>query len=1003
MKKLLALLSFVFVLTLAACGNDKPSSTTEDTTPDDTTTVPQLKSAVALSGATENGIKIIAEARDADAKIYYVVIDENAANPTAEQIKAGVNYSGVTVHTKGSGTGTIASTEVTEGLTGGTTYKIAFVAEKGSLFGSVVTKTAAATSADDLVDRGDGTAENPFWVETVEDLAKVGSTTDEWHPTAHYILKNDLDLGAAYNANGLSWTPLGNQNDLGGKFSGVFDGNGHTISNLYINHTTGVEKVGLFYELDVEGTIKNLNLKDVNITSNARRVGAVVGYAKGLIENVSVVGGTITSVEVTESRVGGVVGEMYEAGTITNVFTNVEILTSGKRAGGIVGHVDASDASTENLTISNAYALGNITGTTKEAHQLGGIVGWARNTDISNVYAAGNITGSEQIGGIAGYIQRRDTAVYDGNQPSVKNAFYIGSQLLASGLLDGTSEVGKIVGVVSTSKGTVATIENVYALESTILVGSGRTVDGESILELSNLIDTAWLAANLSGFDFTNTWEILTDSVRPVLQGLADDGLAIDHVVELVVYGDSAEAGSNAGELVVTINTNKAADIYYVIVAKDATAPTAEQVKAGVDYDGIVVLGAGSVLDAKTLSETKVLSNNTEYDVYYYAENDTETVEVSKKTGTSKELILDPIFGDKTNDEIEALGYYPIYTLSDLELFRDIANSNDANYPSLRDFKLMADIDMSSTNWTPIAEWNGTFDGQGFTINGLNINQTSKNVGFFSVVDPGGVIKNIKFTNVNIEGSQYVGTLIGEGKPTLVENVSVDGGTIVSTDELDSRIGGLIGRLRESDENSLIQKVWTNVDVSGSKNVGGIFGYVDYSTDTTITITVKDVYTLGDVTGTIQYTGGIAGFFRASLENAIAYGNVTGVKSVGGISGYIQNSAASTRETVETNRPLASIDSVLALNESVIGTSDDYKVANISSKPIVDYTKDKGEIASQTKLFALDSITTSKTESVITVIAADVINETWLETNTNFVLTGDDAIWQIVEGKIILK
>jgi hypothetical protein len=1263
MRKLSLFMLLMIMLVVAnGCRKSTEQNTSATTTGSTTTTtttvlqVPRFNSAIARSGEIANSIRIIASAEDSTAVIYFVIIAENAQEPNDVQIKAGVNYDGVTILDKGSAIGEIVEDRTT-GLVGETTYKVAFVLELNGMFSQVTFRTAEATSEDDLVDRGDGSSENPFWVETIADLQKVGTGTDGWANTLHYVLKNDIDLI------GVDWNPIGrNEDGTFIKFNGTFDGSGHVISNVTINNkicfidpldATKNEKSGFFCELDLEGVIKNFHLRNVNITANEKRVGGIVGYSKGMIENVSVIGGTISATTVTDSQVGGIVGAVYELGSISKAYTDITVKGEGKRIGGIVGSIDVSDKSTENLVISDVYTIGDVIGLTASSNQVGGIVGYSRNTNIERAYASGNIYGTTDIGGIAGFMQKRSSnTLYDG-QPQLKDSFYMGSQVVGKGDASGANRVGALVGNISTNNNTVAVLVNNYAIDSVILSGKvGTTAYMGTNVNFDKFIDTTWLSTHLTGWNFTNVWEIKTSAVRPVLKGMNDNGSKVEHTVDLLVYDVLANKGETVGTLIINAKSNKTGNIYYVLVLKGQTAPTAVEVKSGANYGDVTLVASGSVLNSKQINETKALLINTEYDLYVYVEAGSETTPVTKVSGISQDIstgeklieakngleigsaevssnVTLPVNGLKgstitwssnntdviandgtitipnsnteviltatitidgesiiktfnltvlgktvevrlteakeglvltytnvnsniilpssglhestitwissnqsaiandgtytspevvivitltarvsingqsvtkdftitvtpltieeklnevksalnlvaetttdlslvteglhnatitwvsSNPEVisntgifvrpetsvdvtltatitiddqsvtkvfivnaieievnlpwggenpETLGFYPIYSVADLEAYRD--GANNGTIPKNSTFKLKRNIDMSieygpqGKNWTPIGftpdgsgiiKWRGTFDGQGYKINGLYIEETSLNnkdygIGFFGTVDTGAVIKNVKFTNVFVKGLTSVGTLIGYGKPALVENVSVDGGTVISTNTGDSRVGGIIGRLAQSSTDSLVNKLWSNVSVSGSKYVGGLIGHVDYTADTTFIIFVKNVYTLGDTTGTSDWVGGVVGFLRGRMENAVSYGNVSGNK-VGGVVGYVQNPAATTA------RPLAALDNAIALNSSIIGTTESARVVIVAGS--------NGEVDSLTKLFALDTLAGVDGTNVT---ALEIIDANWFSTNLpSFDFTN---VWQILDGKVILR
>jgi len=198
--------------------------------------------------------------------------------------------------------------------------------------------------------------------------------------TADYKLTINLSsTTAGYAGIGDSWTPIGS-------FSGKFDGNSKTISDLIINSPTMY--VGLFSS--TMGDISNIGLINVNVTGS-KQVGALVGYQQsGTISNSYSTGSVFSS-----WGVGGLVGLAY--GTISNSFSTANVTMTnpdGYFSGGLVGYLSG--------TISNSYAIGNVSG----ASEVGGLVG-RKDGDgqtggiISNSYSTGSVTGiGSYIGGL---------------------------------------------------------------------------------------------------------------------------------------------------------------------------------------------------------------------------------------------------------------------------------------------------------------------------------------------------------------------------------------------------------------------------------------------------------------------------------------------------------------------------------------------------------------------------------------------------------------------------
>ena len=178
---------------------------------------------------------------------------------------------------------------------------------------------------------------------------------------------------------GAGWQPIG---DFSSAFTGQFEGNGFTISNLMIDRS-GTDGVGLFAYIDGGAEIANVGLLNVHITGG-EDVGGLVGENGGTITNSYVTGSIAGNIE----DIGGLVGG--NEGDITNSYATVSI-TGGYSTGGLVGDNEGD--------ITNGYATGSVSGDS----ELGGLVG-ANEGDVRNSYATGSVTGSgEDVGGLVGF------------------------------------------------------------------------------------------------------------------------------------------------------------------------------------------------------------------------------------------------------------------------------------------------------------------------------------------------------------------------------------------------------------------------------------------------------------------------------------------------------------------------------------------------------------------------------------------------------------------------
>ena len=219
--------------------------------------------------------------------------------------------------------------------------------------------------------------------------------------------KTDINITLDKNIDltGKVWTPIGT--DYDNAYTGTFDGGGHTITGLTI--TTNDQYVGLFGSIGYAGTVKNVMMEDVQITSNRSSgfAGGVAGYSDGTIENCSVSGSVSGTVYV-----GGVVGAQWN-GSITGCSSSATVKGT-VYVGGVAGQT------TGGATLTACYATGNviIEIAPKKNISGGGLVGTNGGKGVRACYATGNVTstgsstGNVHIFGLLGDNYTTVTACY---------------------------------------------------------------------------------------------------------------------------------------------------------------------------------------------------------------------------------------------------------------------------------------------------------------------------------------------------------------------------------------------------------------------------------------------------------------------------------------------------------------------------------------------------------------------------------------------------------------
>ncbi|MGJ1013603.1 fimbrillin family protein [Bacteroides salyersiae] len=236
-----------------------------------------------------------------------------------------------------------------------------------------------------------------YTVTSADGLMNIAKLVNGGKTDINITLDKNIDL------TGKDWTPIGTSFD--NSYTGTFDGGGHTITGLTI--TTKDQFVGLFGYLNRAGTVKNVVMEGIQITSNHMfgNTGGVAGFSWGTIENCSVSG----SVSGTKC-VGGVVGAQ-KAGSITGCSSSATVKGTVD-VGGVAGEKWGS--------MTACYATGNVTLEIDSPKNLsgGGLVGFNGGSGVLACYATGNVTstgsstGNVHIGGLFGDNYTTVTACY---------------------------------------------------------------------------------------------------------------------------------------------------------------------------------------------------------------------------------------------------------------------------------------------------------------------------------------------------------------------------------------------------------------------------------------------------------------------------------------------------------------------------------------------------------------------------------------------------------------
>ena len=266
-----------------------------------------------------------------------------------------------------------------KGLSRNTTYQIKVTYTYDLNDGKFFNEIAIYYSMITQLLNGEGTEENPYLISTVEDLDTLRIIS-----IGHFSLVNDMDLGNT------SWLPIPS-------FNGTFNGNGFSIINLTITEISN-SNIGLF--AINYGSIKNVRLTNIsydidNFYNSSFSIGSLVGTNHGSIDGVYISGEMVVST-LRRSSIGGLVGYNGTSGTISNIHSITNILTSvadvensASDTGGLIGYNFGS--------LENSYSSGDINSIGGNV-KAGGLIGYNQFGIVKNSFSSGSTTSGSAIG-----------------------------------------------------------------------------------------------------------------------------------------------------------------------------------------------------------------------------------------------------------------------------------------------------------------------------------------------------------------------------------------------------------------------------------------------------------------------------------------------------------------------------------------------------------------------------------------------------------------------------
>ena len=719
--------------------------------------------------------------------------------------------------------------------------------------------------------KGDGKVGNPYIITKAEELEWFRDQVNSGQYSICAKIADNVEVidmstvchaaDKSQNLEEKSWVPIGNRNII--KYRGTFDGNGKTITNLYINASqTSQNNMGLF-GYTYQSTIKNLTFENANVTNTQSNTGILVGKAG--------YGSTLQNIKISNTcqikggnYTGGIAG--YLVGNAYNC-VNCAMVQGIQYIGGLCGHYSGNS-----MTACANY--GNVTASSLD---VGGLVGYFDSGTIQDCANYGGVKGTGRVAGMAGTV----------TNGKIQNVFSYGNISVTTkkqkvGMFFGDFNSGATEGMVAYYSGAKLTVNG---QEQTVKAfGNGKPSEDNA---------TGFTKDQLKSGVVAYLLQRNASSEAKWGQNLANNG-DIYPVIgsEHQVYADN---------LTLNCKTNK------VVMGSFTNNPTSSAIR----YQHGTIIHHVATDATCTEAATKE---------YWQCQDCLKTYSDSQLT---KELtdVTDaehPALGRHDNNEdgyckrcqhyvavkpSEDNGVYLIAKPCHLAWFRDYVNGTIVDdgeaagtthpYASAM---LTADIDLKNychaaeggkelLSWIPIGNydnrWKGKMDGQGHTISNLYIKTAQDYVGLFGYTD-GATIQDFIFDNAKVENvsttnanTYYTGILAGSAhgySPSHIKGIKTTKNCTVIGQE---NTGGIVGSAKINLENCE-----NHSSVKGTKVVGGIVGYISYNN-------IKCCTNYGTVENNITNIGGIIGYaYGTSIEDCANYGKITSTgRCAGGIAG----------------------------------------------------------------------------------------------------------------------
>ena len=385
--------------------------------------------------------------------------------------------------------------------------------------------------------KGDGKVGNPYIITTAEELAWFRDQVNSGQYSICAKIADNVEVidmstvchaaDKSQNLEEKSWVPIGNRNII--KYRGTFDGNGKTITNLYINASqTSQNNMGLF-GYTYQSTIKNLTFENANVTNTQSNTGILVGKAG--------YGSTLQNIKISKTcqikggnYTGGIAGELDGNAYNCVNYTTVQGI---KSVGGLFGRY-----SRKGNSITACANYGNVTAS---SDMVGGLVGYYSSGTIQDCANYGDVKGTYRVAGMAGFV----------SEGKVQNVFSYGNVSAT----DNTQEVGMAFGY--SSKGVTEGMVAYYSGAKLTVNSQEQTVKAFGSGNLSEDNATGFTKDQLKSGVVAYLLQQNASSEAKWGQNLANDGDSYPVIgSEHTVYSDNSLVNCMTYEIISGSFTN---------------------------------------------------------------------------------------------------------------------------------------------------------------------------------------------------------------------------------------------------------------------------------------------------------------------------------------------------------------------------------------------------------------------------------------------------------------